>query len=141
MDSMDQSIIELDPDQVEDLNQPFGLKEAMDANRLGFAMALSESGLTPGQFEDLCATANFDSVKVAGWLESIANSSKALAALTIGAGAIAGGYSGYARAQADQTIEGNDDPEIVGLRKRIMAYRNMTSDLHRTNGLTANPAA
>lgn len=129
---MDLKTINLSDADIAELSQDFGPKEAMEALCLGFAMGLSECGLTPSEFE------GFSKLGLVNWGEvpaEILGGYGTAAAGIIGAGALGGAYSGYARSRVEQTMNGTDNPDIVALRKKIQAYRSMSSDLKRTNAL------
>lgn len=135
---LDLNQLELTPEEIAELMEPYGPKQAMIATRIGFAMGLSELGLSPSEFEYIAKQASFD---LARFLPQIPEAYGTAAMMAIGGAGLAGAYSGYARHRIDQMLQGNDDPDVQALRKKIDAYHNLTSDLKRTNGISNLPAA
>lgn len=131
--------LSLSREDIAELSEPFGPKHAMEALRMGFASGLSELGLLPSEFEEMLKSANFKEGTLGELFNKGVEGYGNAAALVIGAGALGGAYSGYARARLDQMIAGNDDPEAVALRKKTQAYQSMIADLKRTNQLQAAP--
>jgi hypothetical protein len=125
---MDLSKIALNDAQLAELNGPFTQKHAQEAVLLGMARALAENNLLPSDVEPLLK-AGFE------W-GSLASLPGQYALLGLGTGAVLGAYSGYARHKMEQVLDGNDDPKVVALKKKIEAYRNMTADLKRTSAVS-----
>lgn len=122
---MDFSKIALNEIEFAELSGPFTQKHAREAALLGMARALAEQGLMPGDVEALLRKTGFD-------ISGLASLPAQYSMLGIGGGALLGAYSGYARHQMEQTLDGNDDPAVVALKRKIDAYKNMTTDLKRT---------
>jgi hypothetical protein len=126
---MDLSQIELNDAQLAELSGPFTQKHAQEAALLGMARALAENNLLPSDVEPLLHKAGFE------W-GSLASLPGQYALLGLGTGAVLGAYSGFARHKMEQVLDGNDDPKVVALKKKIEAYRNMTADLKRTSAVS-----
>lgn len=127
--------ITLSPQEHQELQQPYSAMDALSAIKLGFALGLSEIGITPSEFEGMVKFAEFNNplgVGV-GLLESLGKATLAGGAV----GTLVGGYSGYLRHRAEKAIEGKNDPDIMALRNKIRAYDQMKKDLLRTNAVTA----
>ena len=135
---MDFPDIDLSPADIVELTGPFTPKEALDGIKLGFAMGLSDCGLIPSEVEDFLKSG------VINWGDLAKMGPEAYLELStgvIGAGALAGAYSGYARHQVEQGLNGTDDPQLSSLKKKLDAYHSMTADLKRTNAVQQPVAA
>lgn len=135
---MDLQNIHFSPEDIAELQQPYGPKQAMAAFKLGFAMGLGELGLMPGEFEKSARnkTAIFDWGKVlTGGPELYADA----AALLTGVGAAAGAYTGYARANVQKELEGRGDPATVELKRKLKGYQGLMADLKRNNVVQQPP--
>lgn len=124
--------LNLTAEELAELQEPYGPKHAMLATRIGFAMGLSELGITPSEFETLVKAASFEWSR---FLPEIPEAYGTAAMLATGAGALGGAYSGYARARAEQVLNGQEDPEAVALERKLKAYKSLSGDLTRTNSL------
>lgn len=108
--------------------------DALSAVKLGFAIGLSEIGITPSEFEEMAKLAEVNPLGgLVGGFESLGKATLAGGAI----GTLVGGYSGYLRHRAEKAIEGKNDPDIVALRNKIRAYDQMKKDLIRTTAVTA----
>jgi len=136
---MDLSFVTFTPAEIEELNSPFSPKEAQAAVARGLSCALSDAGLMPGEVEVLLSTltkvaGDSTGSKFLGFVEKVPE-------LFIGAGALGGAYAGYLHAKIDKALEGNDDPQIVALKRRIKAYTNMAGDLRQSASVVPSGAA
>ena len=135
---MDFSTLTFTPAEIAELQQPFNLKHAREAMVAGFCHAISEAGYTPGEVEDfLQKVANGSS----NWINTLGGFAGHAMEIGIGAGALAGAYSGYARNKIERILDGKGDPKTVALKKKLLAYQQMTDDLKRTQTIAEAPAA
>lgn len=120
-----------------ELAKPYSLSERIGAIKLGMLEALAINGIEPEVFEFALRRAAFEEfdkqafnpgdlvdapAKILGMGKSYG-----LAALL--AGTIAGGYSGMARHDIEQSMKGEGDPESQQLERRIKTYAQMRQDL------------
>ena len=102
----------------------------MSAFKLGFAIGLSEHGITPSEFEKM---AKYAEVNILGLGANLIDGLAKATLVGGAAGTLLGGYSGYLRHRAEKAIEGKNDPDIVALQNKIRTYRQMSEDLVRTD--------
>lgn len=102
----------------------------MSAIKLGFLAELSDNGILPSEFEDFMKCA--DGVPV---ISQILSTGGQLAGLSLAGGALLGGYSGLLRHKAEQAIEGKNDPDLVKVDNQLNMYRELISDLRRTDAV------
>jgi len=134
---MDFSTLTFTPKEAAELQQPFNLKHAQEAMRAGFCHAISEAGLTPGDVENFLKQGTGsgawslipDGFELAGHVAEIG----------LGAGALAGAYTGYARNKIERILDGKGDPKTIALKKKILGYQQMTDDLQRTQAVSTPP--
>ena len=120
-----------------DLDQPYSPQDAFAAFKLGMATGMSELGLTPEEFERMgkFALMNWNPIDLFGkGLEGYGT----IAALLTGAGALGGAYTGYARSNIENMLDGKGDPETMALRRKIRAYQGMSADLKRNSAVMAS---
>jgi len=121
------------PLEAKELSRPYSDEEALSAFKLGLAIGISEAGILPSDFERMLKFAEVNILGVgAGLVDGLAKATLVGGA----AGTLLGGYSGFLRHRAEKAIEGKNDPDIVALQNKIRAYKQMTSDLDRTNRIT-----
>lgn len=127
------NIGQLSREEIVQLNGPITDADRLSAIKLGFALGLSEKGLTLGEFEKIAKVANagegagFVPGAVNGLLDFIGKSTLAGAAV----GGTVGAYSGYLRHRVAKALAGEDDPKQNELRKKLDGYHQMTKDLNR----------
>ena len=90
------------------------------------AQAISDAGLTPEEFEVLFhkfadGGGTFGGEIVSGLMK--------YPEIMIGGGALLGAGAGMLHHKVDQVLAGNEDPEVVALKKKIKAYKTMSGDL------------
>jgi hypothetical protein len=129
--------IALSAAETAELYAPYSVQEEMSALKLGFALALSEIGLTPSEFEQMVKVAEGISLNPVNGLLSTAEGLIGLTTMAAGGGALAGGYSGYLRHKVEKDMEGKGDPDLVSLHDKIRAYNELTRDLRRSNAVAA----
>jgi len=120
--------IYLTPEQVAELAAPFTPAEAKAAMMAGVANAISQAGLLPSEAELIFQ--KFANDKFGTWGDVAANT---MVWLPLGAGALGGAYTAYARHKIEQDFDDRGNPELATLKKKIQTYRTMSDDLRRTN--------
>jgi hypothetical protein len=107
------------------------LDESRQAVRLGLARAMSEAGMTPSQAERKLAGFPLEK-KAEGPLTGALDMLKKWNVAWLLGGAAAGAGAGYLHHKVDQTLAGEDDPEVAALRRKADGYHKMTADLNQT---------
>lgn len=125
--------IKLTQQESDELSSDYSVQDELSAVKLGFAIGLSEIGITPSEFETMAKIADGIGAGILSGVEALAGATT----MGIGAGAAIGGYSGYLRHRAEKAIEGKNDPELVALRDKIRAYNELKKDLVRTSAVAA----
>lgn len=103
-------------------SSPYSKEDSMAALKLGFAQGMSDCGLCPGETEELIKLGlDWSSVPMA------------LATTSVVGGSVLGAYSGLLRHRMEKAVDGKNDPDITETNDKLRAYREMISDLRRTN--------
>lgn len=128
--------IEISPEQSAELTGDLTPAEEAAAMKLGFAMALSEAGITPSQAENFLKTgaqgAVSNVVKLPfNMLSSAAKGIPLWALLASTLGGVAVGTGAYQL--KDMLSGGDEDPEVRKLRAKL----NKVQDLRAARSLTA----